>query len=160
MTEQLLQYIWQFKYYHSPHFTSTDGDVIQVIHPGILNAGHGPDFSNAKIKIGNTIWVGSIELHIKTTDWQQHKHSLDPNYKNVILHVVWIHDMELLLPFPTIVMEDKVPMWRLEKYKSWMHATQFIPCGNSSLNGSNPCNQCLERKIIGSEIRRKSKGNY
>ncbi len=131
MTERLLQYIWQFKYYHSSHFISTDGDPIQVIHPGLLNTGQGPDFSNAKIKAGNTIWVGSVELHIKSSDWQQHKHSLDPNYKNVILHVVWEHDQELLLPFPTIVLEDKVPIWRLKKYDEWMSATQFIPCGNS-----------------------------
>ena len=83
MTERLLQYIWQFKYYHSNHFISTDGDPIQVIHPGLLNTGQGPDFASAKIKVGNTIWVGSVELHIKSADWQLHKHSLDPNYKFV-----------------------------------------------------------------------------
>jgi hypothetical protein len=105
-----------------------EGELLQIIHPGTLNTNQGPDFSDAKIKINNTIWAGSIELHINTSDWKNHKHSNDKNYKNVILHVVWQHDINLNLSCPTLALEDKVPKPLLSKYEELMNADSFIPC--------------------------------
>ena len=92
MTERLLQYIWQFQYFNHNDLVTDEGESLQIIHPGSLNTNQGPDFTDAKIKIENTVWAGSIEIHINTSDWKNHKHSDDKNYKNVILHVVWQHD--------------------------------------------------------------------
>src|SRR5258708_23768043 len=92
MTERLLQFIWQFQYYNNNELSTVSGEQIQVISPGHINSNQGPDFSNAKIKIGNTTWAGTIELHIKTSDWNKHNHNGDKNYSNVILHVVWTDD--------------------------------------------------------------------
>ncbi len=128
MTERLLQYIWQFQYFNYSHLHTDEGELLQIIHPGLLNSNQGPDFNNAKIKINTTIWAGSIELHINTSDWKNHKHSSDKNYKNVILHVVWQHDINLNLPCSTLVLEDKVPKILLAKYDELMHADSFIPC--------------------------------
>ncbi|MEI9911467.1 MAG: DUF2851 family protein [Bacteroidota bacterium] len=60
--------------------------------PGQYNTHQGPDFTDAKIKIGDTTWAGTVELHIKTSDWNKHNHQTDSKYKNVILHVVWEDD--------------------------------------------------------------------
>ncbi len=128
MTERLLQYIWQFQYFNLTALTTEEGEALQVIHPGTLNTNQGPDFTDAKIKIDTTIWAGSIELHINTSDWKNHKHSGDKNYKNVILHVVWKNDIDLKLPFATFVLEDKVPKLLLNKYDELMNADSFIPC--------------------------------
>ncbi len=128
MTERLLQYIWQFQYFNTKNLLTEEGEVLQVIHPGAPNTNQGPDFTNAKIKIENTTWAGSIELHINATDWKNHKHSSDKNYKNVILHVVWQQDIELKLPFSTLVLHDKVPKILLNKYDELMNAGSFIPC--------------------------------
>lgn len=92
MTERLLQYIWQFQYFNKTDLLTKNGEGVQIIFPGQHNTNQGPDFSDAKIKIGNTIWAGTVELHLKTSDWQKHKHQLDKNYNNVILHVVWEND--------------------------------------------------------------------
>jgi hypothetical protein len=73
---------------------STNGKSISIIEPGTYNRDQGPDFLMAKILIDGQIWVGSIELHHKTSDWFRHKHQMDRNYKNVILHVVWKNDLE------------------------------------------------------------------
>ena len=128
MTERLLQYIWQFQYFNKSELLTLEEEALQIIHPGIYNTNQGPDFINAKIKLGNTVWAGSIELHINAADWKNHKHSADANYKNVILHVVWRHDIDLQLPFSTLVLEDKVSKILLHRYSELMNANSFIAC--------------------------------
>src|SRR5204863_2306872 len=86
MTERLLQFIWQFQYFNKSELATTIGEKVQIIFPGKYNTNQGPDFTDAKIKIGNTTWAGAIELHLKTSDWGKHNHENDKNYKNVILH--------------------------------------------------------------------------
>jgi Protein of unknown function (DUF2851) len=128
MTERLLQYIWQFQYFNKSELTTFEGEALQIIHCGTYNTNQGPDFIDAKIKIGDTVWAGSIELHINTLGWVTHKHSSDKNYKNVILHVVWQHDAAITLPFGTLVLQDKVSKLLLTKYDSLMNANDFIAC--------------------------------
>ena len=99
MTERLLQYIWQFQYYNASNLITVDGDIVQINYQGIFNTNQGPDFLEGKIKVNDTTWAGNIELHIKSSDWNLHKHSDDKNYNNIILHVVWENDIELGLPF-------------------------------------------------------------
>lgn len=128
MTEQLLQYIWQFRHYNPSGLFTTQGEAIQVIRPGIYNNNQGPDFLESRIKIGNTEWAGNIELHVNASDWELHGHSNDKNYNNVILHVVWKHDKELQLPFSTVELESYIPVVLLKRYEALMHSTQFIAC--------------------------------
>lgn len=128
MTERLLQYIWQFQYFNPIDLCTEEGEPVQVIHPGTLNTNQGPDFTDAKIKIGTTTWAGSIELHTHMAGWINHKHGSDKNFRNVILHVVWKKEIHLNLPFSTLSLEDKVPKLLLAKYDQLMHAASFIPC--------------------------------
>jgi Protein of unknown function (DUF2851) len=128
MTEQLLQFIWQFQYYNKSSLQTSAGEDLQIILAGTHNTNQGPDFLNAKIKVGETLLAGSIEMHIKASDWLNHKHNTDKNYNNVILHVVWENDKELALHFPTIELKNRVSNILLEKYEALMHAQTFIPC--------------------------------
>ncbi len=130
MTERLLQYIWQFQYFNVRNLQTTQGESLQIIHNGTYNTNQGPDFLNAKIKAAQTTWAGNIEMHIKSSDWQTHQHSDDKNYKNVILHVVWQHDATVLLPFPTLELQQLVSSVLLGKYEELMQSAQFIPCQN------------------------------
>jgi len=131
MNERLLQYIWQFRYFNMNELATIEDESIQIIKPGILNTNQGPDFLDAKIKIGNTIWAGSVELHLLSSDWKKHKHSGDKNYKNVILHVVWQDDADLQLPFPTLELQSKVSKLLLKKYRELMDTNAFIACQNN-----------------------------
>ncbi|MEP6675836.1 MAG: DUF2851 family protein [Ferruginibacter sp.] len=128
MNERLLQYIWQFQYFNQSSLCTGNGEPLQIIHPGNYNSNQGPDFSEAKIKVSDTTWAGNIELHVKSSDWRKHKHNTDCNYKNVILHVVWQHDTEESLAFPTLVLEDKIPKLLLRRYDELMNQSIFIPC--------------------------------
>ncbi len=131
MTERLLQYIWQFQYFNKTDLLTAEGERLQVVYAGTYNTNQGPDFTDAKIKIGKTTWAGCVELHINSSDWKNHKHSADKNYNNVILHVVWQHNADLKLPFQTLVLQDKVPKLLLEKYETLMNNSSFIPCEKS-----------------------------
>jgi len=128
MNERLLHYIWKLQYFNKNELTTADAEQLQIIHPGNFNTNQGPDFLDAKIKIGNTIWAGNIELHIRSSDWKSHKHSDDKNYNNVILHVVWQHDVNLDLPFSTLELQSRVSKLLLNKYDELMNTDSFIAC--------------------------------
>ncbi len=128
MTERLLQYIWQLQYYNKNELATSEGETLSILHAGNINTNQGPDFLDARIKVNATTWSGSIELHIKSSDWKNHKHSSDPNYNNVILHVVWMDDTELNLPFPVLELQPKVSKLLLARYDELMNAKSFIPC--------------------------------
>ena len=130
--EKLLQFIWQFQYYNTVSLTTAKGEVLQVLVPGTSNPNQGPDFLNAQIRLGNMILAGSIELHCKTSHWNDHGHSSDNNYNNVILHVVCEHDLpDGSFPFPVLVLEDRISNHLLQKYQGLMEAGSTIPCGGS-----------------------------
>jgi hypothetical protein len=128
MTERLLQYIWQFQYFNTKELATEGGEVLYIIHPGQYNTNQGPDFLEAKIKIGTTVLVGSIELHIHSSDWEKHRHQQDVNYKNVILHVVWQHDLKEQRHLPLLILEDRISNLLLRQYESWMDQPPSIPC--------------------------------
>ena len=79
MTERLLQFIWQLRYFNKNGLVTTKGESLEIIFPGNYNTNQGPDFSEARIKIANTTWAGNVELHIKTSDWEKHRHQDDKN---------------------------------------------------------------------------------
>jgi len=94
MTEDFLQYIWRYNLFEKINST-TDGRNLDIISVGQLNTDSGPDFFNAKIKIDDTIWVGNIEIHIKSSDWKRHNHHNDEAYNNVTLHIVKYFDTDV-----------------------------------------------------------------
>ena len=134
INERLLQFIWQFQYFNRNELAATTTEAIQVINPGQYNSNQGPDFTNAKIIVDHTTWVGTIELHLKTSDWARHKHHEDKNYNNVIVHVVWEHDEtpdSISLYVPVIELKSRVAKILLQRYEEIMNSTAFIPCEKS-----------------------------
>ncbi|WP_455627642.1 DUF2851 family protein [Parabacteroides chinchillae] len=90
--ERLLHYVWKYKLYPSAPLVTTGGVSIEVLDPGTLNTNAGPDFFNAKVKMDDTVWAGSVEIHDKASDWFLHKHDKDKAYDSVILHVTACDD--------------------------------------------------------------------
>ena len=74
--EQLLHYVWQYRILPLGRLLTADGQELEVIDPGLHNTNAGPDFFNAKVRIGGTMWVGNVELHLRSSDWQRHGHHL------------------------------------------------------------------------------------
>jgi hypothetical protein len=132
MTERLLQFLWQFQYFNRTELETEQGEPLQVIRPGILNKDQGPDFSEGKVRIGDTVWAGNIELHIQSSDWYKHAHHTDPNYKNIILHVVWKNDESETsgapLNIPLLELQSRVSSLLLNRYAELMNSVCFVPC--------------------------------
>lgn len=133
MNERLMQFIWQGRYFgQGPYFT-IQGEPLEIIYPGIWNVNQGPDFLDAKLKIGKTIWAGNIELHIRASDWHRHLHHTDPNFQNIILHVVWDNDACVLdrqgTAFACFCLQPFVSKILLERYQTMMlEQNFFLPC--------------------------------
>lgn len=94
--ERLLHYVWKYGLYGSAPLTTTEGQSLAVVDPGIENQDAGPDFFNAKIRIGDTMWAGSVEIHDRASDWLRHHHDTDKAYDAVILHVVEVADVPIV----------------------------------------------------------------
>ena len=135
MNEALFQFIWQYSLYNPFALQTPDGEPLTVIYCGKLNKDAGPDFLEGKIKIGNTILVGNIELHIKSSDWLKHGHQHDPAYQNLILHVVYENDVpDVAGNTPVLVLKNHIPAYVIAKYAGLMQAPYKLPCSRQHLS--------------------------
>ena len=118
MKEQLLHYVWYRRKLPLNGLLLTTGEAVRILDPGTPNRFSGPDFLNARIAIGETIWVGHVELHLRSSFWFTHGHQDDPNYQHVILHVVWHHDKEVIaangVPLHTLQLSEYISQYQLK----------------------------------------------
>ena len=132
MNESFLHYIWQFQYFSKVDLCTTEGEQVSIFKPGNKNSHAGPDFFNAKIRIGSIEWIGNVEIHINSSEWIHHKHNTDDAYENVILHVVWKEDKEIKRKdasrLPTLELKGRVEDKLLLQYKKLINNPDKIPC--------------------------------
>lgn len=131
--EEFLHFLWKFQLFNAPLETA-EGKNIMVINPGFHNNNEGPDFLEAKIKIEDILWSGSIEIHLKSSDWLVHNHTTNSAYDNTILHVVWQNNQEIFNdegnPIPTLEIKNLVDHQLIEKYRNLVASAQEdkLPC--------------------------------
>lgn len=128
--EKLLHYVWKHKLFPTEPLYTTDGQPLEIIDTGLPNTNAGPDFFNAKIKIGGNIWVGNIEIHDRSSDWFAHNHHRDEHYNNVILHVAEAVDTDVktanhLTP-PQLQLT--VPPLIAQHYTELLETDDYPPC--------------------------------
>lgn len=131
--EEYLDYIWKFQYFNQVQLTTTKGEPLEILSPGIRNDHAGPDFLHAHIRIGNIDWYGHIELHTHTSAWHAHQHQLDRAYENVILHVVWYDDQPPIqradkTSLPTLQLAQRVDPELIAKCAQLIEQQTDIPC--------------------------------
>ncbi len=128
--EQLLHYTWKHKLYPLKELTTSDGQRVEIIDPGLHNRNAGPDFFNAKIRIGSTMWVGNVEIHDKSSDWYQHGHDKDSRYDNVVLHVAAELDTEVMKSNGEYVpqLQLSVPEDVMQHYDELQRTDEYPPC--------------------------------
>jgi hypothetical protein len=132
-TEDFLHYVWKFRLFDRSDLRTEDGEALEIFSTGIHNSDSGPDFHNARIKIGETLWAGNVEVHLSASDWQKHGHTTDEAYNNVILHVVYNNDLPLKLnngrTVPTLQLNNRVPAELYGRYHQMIFGNQtIIPC--------------------------------
>ena len=153
MNEDLLQYIWNFQLFNPIELVTTENEMVQVVRAGAQNFHSGPDFFNGQVRIGETLWVGNIEIHIKSSDWKKHNHQNDIAYSKIILHVVWEDDDPVFQEngerVATIELNGRVKKSVFDKFNQLQNAKTWIPCESEIKNVDEFAKiQAIERKLI------------
>ena len=133
MNEEFLYYIWKYQKYDNTFLSVPMNEKLVVFNPGHHNQDAGPDFEEARVKIGSIEWVGNVEIHVKSSDWLRHKHSQNRAYDSVILHVVWENDKVITIngaPIPTLELKGHVNNSLIETYKEHINSVEPIACAS------------------------------
>lgn len=154
MTEAFLQYVWQHQLAGRQLFT-TDGRKVSIVRVGELNRDAGPDFFNARVIIGDIEWAGNVEIHVHSSDWNLHRHSQDKAYNNIVLHVVYEHDAEIVLENgkrpTTVELKTFLSPELMERYDTLMRKVvdDGIACADNISNIPNfLLNNFFERLLV------------
>lgn len=135
MHEDYLQRIWSQSRIPSPSLQLTDGTPLTVKFPGKHNQSlSGPDFYEACVRFEQLEFHGAIEIHVNGSDWYKHKHHEDDAYNNVILHVVYNNDQQVIqngILLPTLELKSVIDKEHFEKSMSLEHAVGKLPCQNA-----------------------------
>ncbi|MDF1694382.1 MAG: DUF2851 family protein [Saprospiraceae bacterium] len=130
--EDLLYYVWKTKSFDLSNLKTTDNRKIEIVQFGSQNYDSGPDFSNGKVKIEDTLWIGNVEMHVYSSDWEKHCHDLDKAYDTVILHVVYEHDKEVYTTseqyIPCIELKNRINQNVILNYSQLIANNNWIPC--------------------------------
>ncbi len=131
--EDFLHYVWKFRLFDRINLQTNEGEELEIFSAGMHNSDSGPDFQNARIRIGDTVWAGNVEVHLSSSDWKKHGHTIDNAYNNVILHVVYRDDEPLVLStgrrVPTLELQNRIPDELYNRYHKLIFGAQtVIPC--------------------------------
>ncbi len=129
MREEFLYYLWENRL-TDKDLKTTEGEAVEVVATGYRNTDSGPDFLEAKIQIGDKLWAGHVEIHVKTSDWNRHGHQSDKAYKNVILHVVYENDTQVN-DIPTLELKGHFDESLFAQYQKLISSKNWIPCEKS-----------------------------
>lgn len=135
MREDFLHYVWQHRHYDFLNLKTTSDRTVNVAFPGYHNHDAGPDFLQAVVVIDDMRWVGSVEIHCRSSDWLRHNHQHDDKYKSVILHVVYEHDMEISIGdgeyVPTLELKGRIPSEMFTRYEKLINEPDMLLCRHS-----------------------------
>lgn len=134
MREDFLHYIWRLQRFDHRDLSTTDGIPIRILEPGTYNRNAGPDFLNARVRIGDTLWAGNVEMHLSSSEWRRHRHQEDPAYENVILHVVLNEDEPVHHAggerIPCLNLRHRLPVGIARRYLRLLNNEKWVPCQN------------------------------
>lgn len=132
MQEDLLHYLWRLRRFNHQQLFTTTGEPLEIQQTGTLNIHAGPDFSDARVRIGDTLWAGNVEMHLNASEWLVHKHQEDRAYDNVILHVVLDEDQPIFRKsgqrIPCLELKHHIPLRVTSTYQKLLHSEHWIPC--------------------------------
>ncbi|MCX7863124.1 MAG: DUF2851 family protein [Bacteroidales bacterium] len=158
MSEDFLQFLWQYRLFDENNLCTSNGEKIEIIHVGTKNSDAGPDFFNSRIRYAGIEWAGNVEIHKNSSDWNIHQHNIDEAYDNVILHVVWNYDQDVFNSKHQKILTITLPILpeTMQEYKSLYENHKPIACSDKLSRLNYPFATYLETLAV-SKLEKKSK---
>ncbi len=160
MKEIYLHYLWKYKLIPFHKMLLTTGENFKIVYQGDYNAYEsGPDFLNAKVEIDGLLWVGNVELHVRSKDWFLHNHHIDHAYDSVILHVVYEENGNVLLngcALPTLELKPIIDVHHYNKYVGLFKNKHTILCSTQIRNVHPIYLISLQEKALFQRLSRKT----
>ncbi|WP_234735175.1 DUF2851 family protein [Tellurirhabdus bombi] len=163
MSEDFLYFLWQFQYFRHDGLQTDQAEPIEIYQVGYRNEDAGPDFTQARLRIGTVEWSGTVEIHIKASDWRVHRHQYNRAYDNVILHVVWENDLPAPQlrtngsAIPTLSLQDRADRNWLNRYQALLKESGVIPCAGRIAEAEALHRTAMLDKMLLERMERKAK---
>ena len=133
-SEDILHFVWKYGLFSRQTLRTQSGKHVHIIQTGVHNRDAGPDFLAARLVLDDMEWGGNIEIHVRSSDWERHRHHCDKAYNNVVLHVVYEYDKPAYREDGTLLesleLKSRMPVHILPKYRELMSGMWWIPCEN------------------------------
>ncbi len=150
MKEDFLYYIWQYHVRLQVKYKMTNGTFFIIQNKGIVNKDAGADISQVRLKIGDVEWNGSVEFHVKSSDWEQHGHQKDASYNNVLLHFVSEDDKVVYTqagrPLPAFIFPNL--QWYYEIFQAAFSEKSFIYCEKEINNVADSLRKMYLNRLV------------
>lgn len=160
MREDFLHYVWKYKKFDFSNVKTVCKKEIMIIDSGVYTKGTGADFFNAQIVIDNIRWAGNVEIHLNSSDWYLHNHHMDPNYNNVILHVVWNHDVDVYhrdkTVLPVLELKNYVDKTLNSRYMGLNYSKSWIFCEDQIKDVDHEIFENWKKELFVERLREKS----
>jgi hypothetical protein len=152
MKEKFLHFLWRYKRFDVLGIHTTKNQLIEILYSGDYNTHSGPDFLHARLKIGNILWIGNVEIHVRSSEWINHRHQDDKAYDNVILHVVFEEDTPIFRNngerIPCLQLKKYINENLLGSYEQLLCNTEWIPCQNQFAQVSEICKTSWWERLL------------
>lgn len=160
MSEDFLYFLWQFQYFDKTNLQTVAGESLQTLAVGQRNSNAGPDFLNGRVLIGGLEWAGTIEMHLRSSDWHRHTHTYDRAYDSVVLHVVWENDAVIQRPdgtsVPTLELKPLTSRQLIYKYQALTESKEIIPCASQFVDSAEIQKRAMLDRVLMQRLERKA----
>lgn len=153
LSEDILHFVWKYRLYDMQRVSTVSGKTLNIVDTGRHNHDAGADFLAARVVIADVEWAGNVEIHIRASDWERHRHHKDKAYNCVIVHVVYEYDKAVYREdgtlLETLELKSLIPAHILPKYRELMSGMYWIPC-EKRIHRTSPfhLSQWLSRLLV------------
>ncbi len=80
------------------------------------------------------MWVGNVEIHVRASEWDNHRHQEDVAYNSVILYLVYENDKAVFNEkgelIATLELKGRIHKETLRKYEHLFKSKAELPCSS------------------------------
>ena len=80
-----IQQVWLEQDFDQVTLKTISERQVKIEFACCYNSASGPDFREARLKIGKQYLLGAVEIHVNSSGWYSHHHEGNPDYNRFCL---------------------------------------------------------------------------